>query len=97
MRLIDADAFLKSEIERCRCVPVIGSCTTDNESFKEILNSQPTIDAVEVVRCKDCISYETSLCFSGGYCYHWDYEPGMSPNTVEEDDFCSHGERKEKQ
>ena len=50
MRLIDADAFLKSEIERCGCVPLIGSCTSDNEIFKFILERQPTIEAKEVVR-----------------------------------------------
>ena len=49
MRLIDADAFLKSEIERCGCVPVIGSCTSDNEIFKFILEEQPTVEAVPVV------------------------------------------------
>lgn len=52
MRLIDADAFLKSEIERCGCVPLIGSCTSDNEIFKFILERQPTIDAKEVVHGK---------------------------------------------
>ena len=46
MRLIDADAFLKSEIERCGCVPLIGSCTSDNEVFKFILEKQPTVEAI---------------------------------------------------
>ena len=46
MRLIDADAFLKSEIERCGCVPVIGSCTADNEIFKFVLEQQPTVEPV---------------------------------------------------
>lgn len=54
----------------------------------------PTIDAVPVVRCKDCINYEAHSGWPGGYCYHWDYEPGSSPNEVEEDDFCSCGERR---
>ena len=49
MRLIDADAFLKSEIERCGCVPLIGSCTSDNEIFKFILEKQPTVEAKPVV------------------------------------------------
>jgi rubrerythrin len=66
MRLIDADAFLKSEIERCGCVPLIGSCTSDNEIFKFILERQPTIDAKEVVHGKwiklegDCRSSNTN-------------------------------------
>ncbi len=31
--------------------------------------------------------------YLGGYCYYWDYESGMSPNRVDEDDFCSNGRR----
>ena len=42
-RYIDKDEFIKSEIERCGCVPVIGSCTADNESLKTILEQTPTI------------------------------------------------------
>ena len=50
-------------------------------------------DVVEVVRCKDCANFERE--FPGyGYCYHWDYEQGMSPNEVEYNDFCSYGERR---
>ena len=46
------------------------------------------------VRCKVCKNFERK--FPGyGYCYHWDYEEGMSPNEVEGDDFCSYGERRE--
>jgi hypothetical protein len=51
-------------------------------------------DAIaDLVRCKDCTNFERK--FPGyGYCYHWDYEQGMSPNEVEDDDFCSYGERR---
>lgn len=59
----------------------------------EYLATAPTVDAVEVVRCKDCASYEEQ--FPGrGYCYYWDYEQGMSPNSVDEDGFCSNAERR---
>ena len=65
----------------------------DLTSLEEVLEECTTVDAVEVVRCKDCTNFERK--FPGyGYCYHWDYEPGMSPNEVEDDDFCSYGERK---
>ena len=50
---------------------------------------EETVDAVEVVRCKDCKHYDDE-----GYCWYWNYEPGMSPNTVDADDFCSYGERR---
>lgn len=51
-------------------------------------------------RCKDCEYYEPERFYnkklSFGKCYYWNYEPGMSPNEVDEDDFCSNGIRKEK-
>lgn len=61
--------------------------------FRKRVEMAPTVDAVEVVRCRDCACYEERHpgC---GYCYHWDYEQGMSPNSVYADDFCSYGERR---
>jgi hypothetical protein len=49
-----------------------------------------TVDAVEVVRCKDCIYYEIGK----------DYEPYCNHVThgipyPKADDFCSYGERKD--
>ena len=78
-RLIDADEFLKNEIKRCGCVPLIGSCTSDNEIFKFILEQQPTVDAVEVVHgewniCEDDYNdlvYHT--CSNCGAEYTTDY------------------------
>ena len=76
MRLIDADALLEKYNK-----------TTVWDSWVEI-NIAPTIDAVPVVRCKDCIDYEPELGTNLGWCpvcsfVRWD------------DDFCSYGERKE--
>lgn len=69
---------------------------------KEIIRNAPTVDAVPVVRCRDCITFEeigkhptNKGGTSFGYCYHWQYEQGMSPNEVDGDDFCSYGEKKE--
>lgn len=68
-------------------------CDKHNQSIKPRI-----VDAVPVVRCRECISFEKigelpdGMPF--GYCYHWDYEPGMSPNKVDGDDFCSYGERR---
>lgn len=61
---------------------------------RDALQNVPAIDAVEVVRCKDCKFYEAHRNRPGGYCWHWEYEEGMSPNVVEDDDFCSYGERR---
>lgn len=51
----------------------------------------PTVDAVEVVRCKDCIHYDFGVCLKI-------YSDGaVSPYAWQErnpDDFCSYGERR---
>lgn len=49
MRLIDADEFLKREIHRCGCVPLIGSCSSDDDILTERVNAMPTVEA-EIVR-----------------------------------------------
>lgn len=55
--------------------------------------------SVPVVRCKDCTKFEQNgKYYNGrpfGYCCHWDYEQGSSPNEVDGDDFCSYGARRE--
>ena len=68
---------------------------------KEIIRNAPTVDAIPVVRCRDCIEFEeigkhptNNGGTPFGYCYHWQYEQGMSPNEVDGNDFCSYGERK---
>ena len=71
--------------------------------MNNVLDSLPAVDAVKVVRCKDCQSFKEQMSWVNGYtnkieccgyCYHWDYEPGSSPNQVDGDDFCSYGERR---
>jgi hypothetical protein len=47
----------------------------------------PTADVVEVVRCKDCIHYQKGSCNHFGYYLY--------ASDVEENDFCSYGERKQ--
>ena len=77
-RYIDAE---KADVERISCS--YGSeCRI--EDVQEWLDEQPTADVVEVVRCKSCVHY--------GACNHFGYYT-YSPD-VDEDDFCSHGERK---
>lgn len=49
MRLIDADAFLKYEIERCDgYMPCVGTCTTTNYFLKSELEKMSVIDAAPV-------------------------------------------------
>ena len=53
----------------------------------EDIENAPTINAVEVVRCKDCIAFDSSYKVCKRY--------GGMASSIDEDDFCSHGERKE--
>ena len=61
------------------------------EWLANVVRNAPTVDAVEVVRCKDCTfcvfnsSNETFKCRSMNGMYR----------TVVPDDFCSYGERKD--
>ena len=81
MRLIDAD-LLKSKVPNTN-VDIFENCrncsTLMDWEVKELIDKMPTIDAVEVVRCKDC--RWGHLCVFGQHL-------GL-------DGFCSKGERKE--
>ena len=87
MRLIDADAFLKDILTDGIGKTIIEYSESD---IGYMIRKRPTIDAVPVVRCKDCK-------------YHEDEEIGMvyCPNAlggwVGENWFCADGERKEGQ
>ena len=83
MRLIDADELrdhwlydtVGNEYEYC-----------PNDVLYSI-DCQPTVDAVQVVRCKDCKYHSW-----GKYCKL----TGDPEDIWNDDDFCSFGERKEK-
>lgn len=57
------------------------------------LDRQPTIDAVPVVRCKDC-KYWGGVVF-GNVCRRWSAPLAGMRNDTKPDDFCSYGERKD--
>ena len=79
MRLIDADAFLK---EYCESYPYI------YQAMSSAFKHAPKVDAVPVIRCKDCIYYNKEIAMCA--------EPySMAHNVVHEDDYCSMAERKE--
>ena len=83
MRLIDADALIALIKKRIKNSMIIGWLCS-------IIRDAPNIDAVSVVRCKDCIRrYDTDecpMCFliKGKY---YEYTNGNG--------FCDRGERKE--
>ena len=76
MRLIDADALMKKYHK-----------TSVWDSWLEI-NSAPTVDAVPVVRCKDCIWYAEKETGEG-----WCSEVMARP--MPHNGFCSYGEKED--
>ena len=98
MRLIDADeAIINFGFEWDDIPPTI-------EEFVRFLKKQPTVDAVEVVRCRDCKYWGDEAgklqCSDGALlarCKVHNYlidgrHTGWCPT---ENDFCSYGDRKE--
>ena len=88
MRLIDADNvrdLFDAEFKETWKLILAGETHLDNlaEGFTEadrVIRQMPTVDAVPVVRCRDCRKFKTYGCrmVASGY-----------------DDFCSYGERKD--
>ena len=59
---------------------------------REVVRKAPKVDAVDVVRCKECKHYRNGICeqieyIMDGY-YHGTFE------VKRPDDFCSYGEKK---
>ena len=88
MRLIDADKLEMSEYwgnERC----------FDYVDAEDIDNA-PTVDAVPVVRCKDCKHYLIADEFEGGKRYMCEVNHFSYINSDGDMRYCSYGERKDK-
>lgn len=97
MRLVDADIFASeldfTDADVCEEFPD-GYCEVgiSREKIRELLRDIPTVDAVPVVRCKDCVNGTFCLNSQGSEyvdCILDDY------SVRKPDDFCSYGERKE--
>ena len=68
-----------------------GRSMADLTSLQEVLEDTPTVDVVEVVRCKDCKWYAPNNDHSWLGCTFDTRCPEDEPRA---DDFCSYGERK---
>ena len=92
MRLIDADELLKFPIRFDKYDKKNGNehFVFGIESVLEYAENLPTIDAVEVVRCKDC---KFGVYEKGRGIYHIRCE--ILEFLFQDDDYCSYGERKE--
>ena len=86
MRLIDADRAM--EIVRDQRIAHPSEYHLTNYATL-ILQEAPTVDAVEVVRCRQCKHCDPEN-------HHCDHHMGTAaPLRRKPDDFCSYGERKE--
>lgn len=87
MRLIDADAY-KILYDK-ECPKDCGICDLDQENCMcGLIDKAPTIDAVPVVRCKDCAYFGLNN-ENVPYCFHCFGLDDPEPNG-----FCNYGEKK---
>ena len=94
MRLIDADQLLeaggavKFSCERYESPNM--AIGRQGAAFKKLVQEAPTVDAVPVVRCKDCKQWRRNIGFTdnpNGHCFYHDIDTNGF-------DFCSCGERR---
>ena len=83
-RCIDADAVKEkiADIWDGRPISFLGA------RILAMLDEIPTIDAVSVVRCKECKHWHGGWCNLEGWC-------NLFGSDNDADDFCSYGERSE--
>lgn len=95
MRLIDADALeLRYEFGYDHYGMLLVPYRDVNESIKKA----KTIDAVPIVRCRDCKYYRVSTMLAPNkFCFRLKHPVEDRPigYNFAPDDFCSYGERKE--
>lgn len=79
-------------IDRKKLMDDISKYSIENYAglIRNVVMKQPVVDAVEVVRCRDCIYYNASQYYGGirGIC-------GAVYHTVHEWDFCSGGVKRD--
>ena len=100
MRLIDADALQNILLTIATALEhEYGSLGGAVSGCMKHIDNAPTVDAVPVVRCRECIHRYTENCpmfFHASY-WHEGYEEYVDDDTdhTEDDYFCPEGKRKE--
>ena len=93
MRLIDADETLMDaeHMSAFRC------SLANMEDLNILIGGQETIDAVPVVRCRECKHWKPSGSKAGNSFSDMEYIGGCEFTKYyrRESDFCSYGKRKE--
>ena len=95
MRLIDADALIEKFNEKANMAECLIDARTAERfatfcALADAVEEMPTVDAVPVIRCKDC-TFGHYIDHGHMHCIH---PCGLTTNMT--DDFCSYAERKEK-
>jgi hypothetical protein len=88
MRLIDADVLLK-KADWFEYYDEDGHWDGFERIDVDDVEKAPTVDAVEVVRCKDCRFYEENAESRTRFCRR-----GLNYQYAVPDGFCSYGERR---
>ena len=95
MRLIDGDALIEKFNEKADMAECLVDARTAERfatfcALADAVEEMPTVDAVPVVRCKDCKYLVNATVNSNGFliCHITDME-------IAPDDFCSYGECRE--
>ena len=91
MRLIDADALQNILLPITTALEhEYGSLGGAVSGCMKHIDNAPTVDAVPVVRCRECKYRKYDDIFGMIWCNH-----DSCTKRVKSDDFCSYGERKE--
>ena len=98
-RLISDDAFKKAFYVDDDCdeirFGVDGKVFVDFKAVQRAIDEAPTVDAVEVCRCKDCKHYKARYERCDHPKQEWIYCVADLWLEMKPDDFCSYGERRE--
>lgn len=89
-RLIDANALME-EI-KFEYDLNYGEILTDPRKFADMVEDSLTVDAVEVVRCKDCKHFVQGEPYDPCECMKWMVKFGVAYTTP--DGYCHKAERK---
>ena len=84
MRFIDADSAKRTYTKD------MFDTEEDFERVNDVLDYEPTVDAVVVTRCKDCEHLVNTTINANGFLIC-----DISDMEIAPDDFCSYGERRE--
>ena len=93
MKLIDADALAMHMADW-----QLSACSDQYDTIEEAIDavaSAPTIDAVPVVRCKDCKRRRSAAKNGRVYWNGYEYYCEIAHYGVLDEGFCFYGERKD--